>query len=145
MAKANIGLLKPFQITNAATVAGLAVNAQLIMAIDVNNAGSGSGTQTLPNAILAPAKSQYILGVLDEIPDANGVASIQLDGIASVNVGAQNITAGQKVTSDGSGNAAPLGVSASGTALNGYLGIALNSALAGNFVDVLISQSIANG
>ena len=91
------------------------------------------------NAVLAGGDSLALIGVLVEPSNnANSTGSVQLTGIASVTAGA-TIVAGNVLCSNALGQAIPFTPSASGTSERGVLGLAVNSASAGNLVDVNLS------
>ena len=132
--KATVGFRKSFLFDNATATNIIAQN-QIAAASLVNN----------DSAALASGNSVQIIGVTAEPTDTYGYAAVQLNEIAQVRVGSTNISVGQKVTSDANGNATPFTPSASGTVERGVLGTALQSATAGNLVDVLIVIGTSNG
>ena len=94
-------------------------------------------------AAVSTAGQQGFLGVTVEPSDPSGYTGIQLDFIVQITAGA-NITSGQEVCSNAVGQAVPAFISSSGTPVQQVVGTAMNTALSGNLVDVLLNPSLVN-
>jgi len=120
----------PFDGAPAATI-----GQYLIAVTSLVNAG---------NAALASGPYNLgFIGITVEPTDPKGYAGVQQDDIAQVVAGA-NVTAGQQLTSNSIGQAVPISESASGGALQLVIGTALNTALSGNLVDVMLNPGSAS-
>lgn len=101
-----------------------------------------ASTVNAGNAAQAGNKAIGILGATLEPTDTNGYASVQIEGVTQVTVGANPITAGQYVAPDANGLAQGVTPLAAGGALTGMLGVAISSSASGGLVDVLVNPGV---
>jgi len=85
--------------------------------------------------ILAAAGTDTVIGVITEAAAADKPVTVQFGGLAKVKAGG-TIVAGDRLTSDGSGQAI-----ATTTAGNRVFGIALDAGASGNIVPVMLIQA----
>ena len=119
MAQQTVGQRRTFSF-DAATV-----KHTLVMA-STTNAG---------NAAVANATTLALIGVTVESTDPNLLATVQETGDVQIIAGA-NITGGSLVGSDANGHA----VTVSGSNSQLVIGVARNTALSGNLVDVILQK-----
>ena len=119
MAQATVGDRRTYSF-DAATVSNL------IVAMSTVNAG---------NAAVANTTNLALVGVTVEPTDPNLLAAVQRSGDVQIVAGA-NITGGALVGSNALGQAVPVTATSSETVEQGVIGVARNTALSGNLVDV---------
>lgn len=104
-------------------------------AIGKNRFASASASNDL-SGIIATA-STLVIGATVEASDANNAAAVALGGVVKVVAGG-TITRGDRVASDANGAAVSITIAASGTTLRYIAGVALQSGVSGDIIEVLL-------